>query len=1386
VAVTNDQLTISLIIDGQGAIKGIQDATGAIVKLKKETDDFNSVGSDASGVLSKLGFSVVAVNQALELGAKAWSATVGLVEKAIDRFAEADAQQAKLSNTLKLGGVYNKQLMDSYKEFAAVIQKKNAVDDDQILGLAAIGVATGRTQKEVEKLIQASIDLAAFTGDDVKGSFEQLLRAEEGLIGRNLKLVPGIAAVTDEQAKQGKVTDLVSQRLAHQGELAAKTFAGMRKSAELSFGDLEETIGQTFVELFSLGEKQASKQRLFVYLQKEIEEIRPKLFEIRDAIVGFAKKVSDAFSKVDFSALFNSLKVILVILSGPIVLALGAVAAAFALIGVAIVSVVASAITLLGTIDAVAKTVINFFKYTLAGASLVKEKFQAMFSTEDNSKALDEASKKFDELSNKPILDPGFLKTLNEQVTNFANGFSSVAPEIQKSSDATESLSDNVNQVGKGFERIHIMSDQTKKEFEELVSKAKDFQKAGQGENLLPMQKVEFETNQLREQLKLLTDKLQKEHQLEGVLAAQNKQKLSQIALQIKQGELAKQAAVSRDYAKTANENAQKINDATSQIGMTERDRIKFENEQTLKDIAKRRNELGFGATGEAVGALSKEREAAQASGAKKLAFGPTELTDSIQKGGQFLTQDISNAFMGPMNAAQQIVDSAQQLVDALPKLLESITNLVNSITDLPMRIAADVANLVKGIIRLVSDFIPNLVKAIPQILQSIIQGLLINLPNAFLRLADKLPDLIINGLIEKLPGFIEKFVAGFITSSPKIGLALVEFFVIGMPKITLALIRAIPSIAKAVVNGLLEAFREIGSMLKDILTGSFSGLGGDIGESLSKGVAAITAGVSGVSDQLFKVMDLGAGNKADTVGKDVKSLIDDSLSKTKNIFAQLWDGIKKAFQWVWDKIFKPIFDGLKAAWEFISDKIFGPMVELLKSAWLGIEEAFNSAINAFRSLWNFVKTLFDKPIAAFRSLFIDVKAMFDGVISGFISAFSEIKNLGDVFTGFGNNIVTGFTSGFSSIGGTITAVFNSAFDSSIKYLSGIIGNLNPANLLEKMFKDTGGEGGTVEKWLGINIPMLTFSQGGMVPGLATYDGDHSSNDTVPAMLSPGEAVLPRRVTKNKSYQKLIAAMMAGTPIEHHFGGIDSVGSAISGAVSSAGNWISGAGSAASNALGNIGNETWASAREGMGALGVSTEQGFNALQDVYKKIYETTSNGWGYFTQYIEVLGKDAMAAWDFLNSIGAHIDWLKFIKDPKGEATEAFKSVGSNYLAKELPKYAQALVAPNKFADGGLVGGMGNTDSISAMLTPGEFVINKNAVNNLGLPALNILNRGMLPNQSGATVHEGDVNIQLSITTEQPIDESFVRNKLMPTIKNELRRASLDGKRVLSPAGC
>jgi hypothetical protein len=55
---------------------------------------------------------------------------------------------------------------------------------------------------------------------------------------------------------------------------------------------------------------------------------------------------------------------------------------------------------------------------------------------------------------------------------------------------------------------------------------------------------------------------------------------------------------------------------------------------------------------------------------------------------------------------------------------------------------------------------------------------------------------------------------------------------------------------------------------------------------------------------------------------------------------------------------------------------------------------------------------------------------------------------------------------------------------------------------------------------------VMNFLGGGGVPGTPAYSGNDARNDTVPAMLSPGEVVLPNSVTQSDDAAERAAAFV--------------------------------------------------------------------------------------------------------------------------------------------------------------------------------------------------------------------------------------------------------------------
>jgi len=97
-------------------------------------------------------------------------------------------------------------------------------------------------------------------------------------------------------------------------------------------------------------------------------------------------------------------------------------------------------------------------------------------------------------------------------------------------------------------------------------------------------------------------------------------------------------------------------------------------------------------------------------------------------------------------------------------------------------------------------------------------------------------------------------------------------------------------------------------------------------------------------------------------------------------------------------------------------------------------------------------------------------------------------------------------------------------------------------------------------------------------------------------------------------------------------------------------------------------------------------------------------------------------------------------------------------------------------RFATGGQAIG---TDTIPAMLTPGEFIVNRNATaKNLDL--LRNINAGREPVTSG-----GSSTFNITINAKTYLDQDAIKREILPTIERELKRKSLDGSFIIAASG-
>ena len=130
-----------------------------------------------------------------------------------------------------------------------------------------------------------------------------------------------------------------------------------------------------------------------------------------------------------------------------------------------------------------------------------------------------------------------------------------------------------------------------------------------------------------------------------------------------------------------------------------------------------------------------------------------------------------------------------------------------------------------------------------------------------------------------------------------------------------------------------------------------------------------------------------------------------------------------------------------------------------------------------------------------------------------------------------------------------------------------------------------------------------------------------------------------------------------------------------------------------------------------------------------------------------------------------------------------QAAKDLGENFNMKETENRLATLTeeirllndslsktrGEKPFSAGGLVGGQGNRDSISARLTPGEFVLNRKTVERIGISNLNRLNKS----NSRAPVSSSTTSSSTTSTSMQIAQESLSQlNRAMQTFAFNVER--------------
>jgi hypothetical protein len=712
------------------------------------------------------------------------------------------------------------------------------------------------------------------------------------------------------------------------------------------------------------------------------------------------------------------------------------------------------------------------------------------------------------------------------------------------------------------------------------------------------------------------------------------------------------------------------------------------------------------------------------------------------------MTQGALSMVGGIASGVGAIVQAVDGLLDAIPGLIDQVAGIFDKITALPQVLLESVRNLGRALEDYIRDYIPNLFEAVPEIVDEILTAVAETLPNAFVDLMERLPE-IMDRFMDRIPEIVESFVTGWITRQPKIWMAMMEFMVAESPRIALKMVEVMwTELPKAMIAGVVEAGKQLVEMLRNFFTGKGFKLDIDT-EGIKKAAKDLSRTLTGAASELFAVLDLQQQAKAAQDAKEIANQVADGFRQGINIFWEMWNKAMKWLQGIWDGVwskFEEFWNWLERIW---------------KSVWTEIEKWWSALEGIWNDVWEKIgtlgQTIWDNLVEAASSIADWGQQIWDG-LSGALGEFS-FEQLGkDIWNGlkavFDDSL-------FKDLGKGIWNAFKTAFDG--KHITKMLNELNPLNLFDRIFDTSKAftKPGTVEGILGINIPFVSFAQGGILGGTAQVSGDSELNDRILALLSPGEAVIPRSKMDIPFIREIVQTILDAGPRKLNLGAfLETLG------------------------VGNLNDINWGSID-------------FSQLDPTQIDWTQVSAEN---LKQAATRIATDAWrgveAGWEAMKDVLADLGLLPTLEMFKDRLlNELTKGIRNMLMANRLDSGLDTALGTHPFSTAEAVriaapgtlaidlgeyhkGGLVPRDGVGR-LKQGEFVVESDAVSAVGVETMSRINRG-------ETVG-GDTNISISldIKTTQPIDETFVRQRLMPQIKDEFRRASLDGAFILSAAG-
>lgn len=276
------------------------EAKQGLTQLKGDLKDVGKEAENTNRGFGGLGRSLSVAKAGFLAAVGSVSALTGALAYSIGQAAEAEAVQAKLTQTLENLGNNSDVTADRVNEIASSLAAVTTYGDDAIVTGQNMMLQMANLSSDIlPAASQAMLDLATKTGsvDSAAQLLGIALAKPEAAAGRLARagiilseqeqaLIASFVAAGDAAGAQGVILDAVAAKMGGQAAAAAETFTGRMQQLKNMVGEGAEALGSAFLPALTTLAGQALPA-----VTTAVEELQPLVDELQRSISDLASQV---------------------------------------------------------------------------------------------------------------------------------------------------------------------------------------------------------------------------------------------------------------------------------------------------------------------------------------------------------------------------------------------------------------------------------------------------------------------------------------------------------------------------------------------------------------------------------------------------------------------------------------------------------------------------------------------------------------------------------------------------------------------------------------------------------------------------------------------------------------------------------------------------------------------------------------------------------------------------------------------------------------------------------------------------------------------------------------------------------------------------------------